>query len=121
MERMHLGTVLKRFTRPCAFVRARLQNLWKPRPRVVFASCLLMASPARTVSGFSAGKNRVRSDQISNVLQRIDFHRGILVFAEGADAESSQDFIAAPDRNAQRAANAGLFGSGFGDAAGIRL
>ena len=49
------------------------------------------------------------------------FCRRVFMLTPGADAEGAHNFFADTDRHAQRAADAGLFRAGPGDAAGVGL
>ncbi len=60
-------------------------------------------------------------ERVGDVLQRIDLRRRVIVFPRRADAEGADDFIAIANGHADGAADAGLFGAGFGHAAGIGL
>ena len=68
---------------------------------------------ARLFEGFA--------DHVGDVLEQVDFRRGVIVLADGADAEGANDLIAPADGDAEGAAHAGLFGTGLGHAAGVGL
>lgn len=58
---------------------------------------------------------------LGDVLQGVDLRCRVFVFAARADAEGADDFVAAADGHAERAAHAGLFRAGLGHAAGVGL
>jgi hypothetical protein len=63
----------------------------------------------------------MRSRQAANLFQLKRFCFRVFVFVLRTDAEGSHIFFIIADRHAQRAAGAGLFCAGLGDAAGVGL
>ena len=72
-------------------------------------------------AGNTVSSSKLRGERVGDVLQRIDFRRRVFVFALRADAERADNFSVRTNRHAERAAHAGLFRGGLGDAAGVGL
>ena len=74
------------------------------------------------MSGSSGARpSEDRCERASDLFELPRFFRGVFVLADGADAERTDERVAIADGDAEGAADAGLFGAGFGDAAGVGL
>ena len=62
-----------------------------------------------------------RAENTGDFFQQAGFRRRVFVGTLRANAEGAGDFVAGADGNAERAADAGLLRTGFGDAAGVGL